>query len=213
MPNQSGKIVLVLILLLFILGAVIYFQRKELVHFFLPGFKKDYSEQVPNYSVQTSDRLNEVSKSSDLSKKYSSADLKISFSYPGGWFVSDKDFDLMISSFPTKFGANAQPDKDQIKFFINNFNGCHETIDENLKDPACGEGGPNVKPNEIISKETQDINGAKFYKYLIKYPDGKKQTFYFLEKGDRVLQIDKTPDPSVFEKEFDEIIKSIKFNS
>src|SRR3989338_6695511 len=206
MPNQSGKIVLVLILLLLIAGAGVYF--------FLPGFKKESPiEQTPNPSITaTYPNSQKAGESSELLKKYSSTDLKISFEFPKDWFVNEKDFDLMVSSFSTKFGANDQTTKDQIKVFVNNFSGCHKTIDENLKDPACGEGGPKVKPNEILSKKIEDINGVKFYKYLVKTPEGKQQNFYFLEKGDRILQIDKKPDPSMFEKEFKEIIKSIRFN-
>lgn len=200
MPNQSGKVVLVLALLLLLLGAAFYF--------FSPSLKKQEGlELMPTYPPQVETAQQTQNKS------YKSKDLNISFSYPQDWFVNEKDFDLMITSFPTKFGENAQPERNQIKFFINEYHGCHETIDENLEDPACGEGGPKVKPNEILSKETEDINGMKFYKYLVKYPDGKQQRFYFLEKGDRVLQIDKDPDPSMLEKEFEEIVKSIKFDS
>ena len=204
MPNQSGKIVLVLVLLLLILGAGIYF--------FILGFKKDYTEQIPDHSIQTTDRSKEASVSSELSKKYSSKDLKISFEYPDKWFLEEKYYFIMLTSYKSKINSNQQPIQGQVEIDIHNFNGgCHETIDENLKDPACGEGGPNVKPNEILSKETEDLNGVKLHKYLIKYPSGKEQKFYFLEKGDRILQIDKNPDPSMLDKEFMDIVKSIKF--
>lgn len=202
MPNQSGKVVLLLILLLLILVVV--------APFFLPSFKQqEYIESSPAPPIIYKDSQG----SSVLPgiKKYTSSDLKITLEYPDSWFVNEKDFDLMISSFLTKFGTNDQPKNDQIKLFVNNFNGCFETIDKNLVDPACGEGGSDVKPNEIVSKETEDLNGGKFHKYLVKYPSGKEQKFYFLEKGDRILQIDKNPDPSVFDKEFEDIIKSIKF--
>lgn len=45
MPNQSGKIILVLVLLVLVVGAAVYF--------FLPRFKKqgDYLEQTPNSST------------------------------------------------------------------------------------------------------------------------------------------------------------------
>lgn len=197
MSNQSGKIVLVLILVILLLGAGMYF--------FLPMLtKRESSEQIPGST--------EITKSSESLKPYSSEDLKVSFKYPGNWFLNEKDFEIMITSFKTTFGENKQPTETQIKTFINEYGGgCHKTIDENLKDPACGEGGPRVKPNEIISKEVKDLNGSKFYKYLVKYPSGESHRFYFLEKGDRILQIDKIPDPSLFDEEFEAIIKSIKF--
>ncbi len=201
MPNQSGKIVLVLVLLLLILGFVVYF--------FLPSFKEqEHIEQIPRTLETTSQR-----KSGLLStmKKYSSEDLKISFEYPDNWFVNEKNYFLIMTSYATKIGRNEQPTNSQIEVAIHKPGGCHATIDENLKDPSCGEEGQDVKLNEIVSKETEDLNGIKFHKYIIKYPSGKEQRFYFLEKGDRILQIDKNPDPSMFEKEFEETVKSIKF--
>ena|SRR3989344_2130465 len=206
MPNQSGKIVLVLILLLLIAGAGVYF--------FLPGFKKEsIIEQVPNPSITAKyPNSQEAGESSGLSKKYSSEDLKISFEYPTGWIIDDRYKEVLLANFTTSLNSNKVPKSNEVEIIIHSPGGCHATIEENLKDPSCGELGPNVKSYEILSKEIEDINGAKFYKYLVKNPEGKQQNFYFLEKGDRILQIDKKPDPSMFEKEFKEIIKSIRFN-
>lgn len=206
MPNQSGKILLVLALLLLVLGAAVYF--------FLPGLNQRQlindtpGDAFPSYNndKKNNENLNSL-------KDYSSEDLKISFKYPQKWFIEEKYYFIMITSYATKFSGNQQPTGEQVEIDIHNYNGgCHKTIDENLKDPACGEGGSKIKPNEILSKETEDINGAKFYKYVMKYPSGKEQNFYFLEKGDIVLQIDKSPDPSQFESEFEQLIQSIQFN-
>lgn len=162
--------------------------------------------QVPNNSYQESSTA-----ATELKyKSYTSKDLKISFKYPANWYINEKDFDLMLTTFVTRFGRNDQPTKDQLKIFINNFIGCFEKIEENLIDPACGEGGSKVKKNEIISKEMKTVKGGTFYKYLVKTPSATL-TYYLLENKDRVLQISKQPDPSNFEKEFDEIIESIEF--
>jgi|SRR3990167_10223954 len=201
MPNQSGKIVLVLILILLLSGTAVYF--------LLPGFKsQNYTESEPGYSTTTPVK----NETEGGTKDYKSEDLKISFNYPSKWIIDERYLEVLIANFKTSLNSNKEPKKDEIQIIIHRARGCHKTIDENLKDPACGEGGPSVKPNEILSKETEDIDGIKFHKYLVKYSNGKEQRFYFLEKGDRVLQIDKDPDPSMFEKEFEEIVKSIKFN-
>lgn len=147
---------------------------------------------------------------SDNLKTHTSSDLKISFSYPKDWFVDEKDFDIMITSYKTRIGENKEPNSNEIKIFIDNFNGCHATIEENLIDPACGEGGTKVKKNEIISKEVRETVGGKFYKYVIKTPNNIF-TYYLLEGKNNILQIEKHPDPSQFESEFNQIIDSIRF--
>ena len=50
-----------------------------------------------------------------------------------------------------------------------------------------------------------------FYIYTIEDSREEQQTYYYLQKGDKILQISKEPDPSQFEKEFEEIINSITF--
>ncbi len=143
---------------------------------------------------------------------YLSTDLKITLSYPGEWYIQEKDYSILISSYRTRIGENSRPSNDQAKIFIDNFNnGCHPTIEENLKDPGCGEGGPNIKPNEIFSKKVNQTPDGVFYKYITETPNGQRNTYYLLEKGDRILKISKEPDPSDYEKEFEEIINSIKF--
>lgn len=88
MSNQSGKVVLVLVLLLLILGAIIYF--------FSPGFKKQENpEPTPNYSNQQS--VAEASKSPDSIKDYYSKNLKIGFKVPKEANIEEKFVDIIIS--------------------------------------------------------------------------------------------------------------------
>lgn len=205
MPNQSGKVVLIVTFFLLLMGLIIYF--------FSPNFRKqEYSVLIPNSSIGSTAVFEKATEPPLQKNNYDSKDLKISLEYPSSWIMDDRYFEILIANFETNLNSNKTPKSDEIEIIIHNARGCHKTIDENLKDPACGEGGSNIKPNEILSKDTEDLDGVKFYKYLIKYPSGKEQKFYFLEKGNRVLQIDKKPDPSMFEKEFEGIIRSIKFN-
>lgn len=86
MPNQSGKIVLIFVLILLILGAAFYF--------ILPNFKKqNYQEPVPISSPQNFD---EASKSSALAKPYYSKALKITFKIPENAKVNEKNSYLLV---------------------------------------------------------------------------------------------------------------------
>lgn len=153
-----------------------------------------------------------IQNSQSSTVSYASKDLKISLNYPKPWYIQEKDLDIMISSYNTRIGENSRPNSNQIKIFVDKFNaGCHPAIEENLKDPACGEGGPQVKPNEITSKEVKQVRGGTFFKYIVESPNGDKFTFYLLENNKRVLNISKKPDPSKFEEEFEEIVDSIRF--
>lgn len=143
--------------------------------------------------------------------RYVSKDLRMSFDYPKRWYVDEKDYAILLTDHYTNLNRDDKPTNNQIELYIREFAGCHPTIEENLKDPACGEGGPQVKPNEIIFKEMKQISDAIFYKYIVKSPSGNQFTFYILEKGDKVIQISKKPDPSQHEKEFEEIVNSMRF--
>lgn len=144
-------------------------------------------------------------------KSYTSEALKISFQYPKDWYFDEKDYSILLTSYKTKIGENKQPLDNEIRLDIDRFSGCHKTIEENLKDPACGEGGQFVKNNQILSKETKKTNHGIFYKYVTKTPNGVILTYFLLESGDKIIQISKKPDPSQYEKEFDQIINSIEF--
>lgn len=196
MNNQSGRAVFILITLIFFVGvAYLFFEP------FLNSNTLNTSTVEQDTQEREEDELGLVS--------YTSEEMKLSFKYPKEWLVNEKNYDIMITSFPTKFGDNMQPLANEIKLFMSSPNGCHETIDENLKDPACGEMGE-VR-NEIANKEIENLGDMKFYKYLVRYSNGKEHRFYFLEKGERVIQIDKSPEPSIYDEEFDQIVRSIKF--
>lgn len=149
--------------------------------------------------------------STSKTKEYTSNSLKILFKYPKDWFVEEKDRSIMITNYPTKIGENKQPDENQLKLFLDEFSGCFESIEENLIDPACGEGGQTAPKNKILSKEMHQAKGGTFYKYVINTPKGNQFIYYLLENGKNVLKIEKHPDPSQYEKEFEEIINSIEF--
>lgn len=201
MLNQSGKVVLVVVVLILIGLSVIAG---------IMIFNPDLQQNSQDYSVASSSDLNKNERvERGETKEYKSKDLKISFHYPREWFLNEEHYFLVLTSYPTVRGGNVYPEDNQIEIAIHKPGGCHETIEENLMDSACGELGDSR--NMIVGKEIENLGDIKFYKYQMRYSDGKEQKFYFLEKGKRVLQIDKRPDPSVFEKEFEDIVRSIKF--
>ena len=139
-------------------------------------------------------------------------DLKISLNYPKGWYIDDRYRSILLTDYETNQNKNDSPSPEQMEIYISEFSNCFPTIEEDLKYPACGEGGPEVPLNEIVSRETEDLPGGTFYKYVVRSStSGKEFTFYLLENDDRILQISKEPDPSQYEEEFEEIINSIRF--
>ena len=139
-----------------------------------------------------------------------SKDLKISLSYPNGWFIDDEDFSILLASYKTYIGQNSRPNPQQLKIFIDRFSNCFPSIEEDLRYPACGQ-REDGQANEIVFKEIKDKSGGTYYKYVTRTPEDKELVYYFLEKGDKILQISKEPDPSQYEKEFEEIVNSIRF--
>ena len=140
-----------------------------------------------------------------------SQDLKISLSYPRGWYIDDRYHSILLTDYKTNLNRDDKPSNNQIEIYIREFSNCFPSLEEDLKYPACGQ-RKDGQPNNIISKETKQVPGGTFYKYITKSPENKEFVYYFLERGDRLLQISKEPDPSKFEKEFKEIINSIRFN-
>lgn len=159
---------------------------------------------------QSAGRIANLSRASVI--QHVSKDLKISLSYPSNWYVDDRYQSILLSDYKTSQNRNDNPSVNQIEVYLSEFSaGCHSSIEENLKDPACGEGGPTVQANQIITKESRAVQGGTFYKYVIQSPSNNESTYYLIEHGDRVLQISKEPDPSQHEEEFEDIINSIKF--
>ncbi len=140
---------------------------------------------------------------------YVSNDLKISFQYPKEWSIDDRYNIILLTNYETDLNRNDSPNDDQIELTINNANLCQKTIDEEIIKGGCGEA--NIVPTEILNKQQMNLTSGIFYIYTIKNPQGKQQIWYYLQSKDRILQISKEPDPSQFEKEFNEIINSITF--
>jgi len=144
------------------------------------------------------------------STEYISDGLKVSLSYPKPWFLNEKDRSIMITSYSTTFGENKSPDDQQVEISIDQFSNCFPNFERDLIEPACGQGGPGYK-NQIVSKEVKETGGGTFYKYLVRTPKGQELIYRLLVHKDRILLISKQPDPSKFEKEFEEIVESIRF--
>lgn len=200
--NRTGNILIILAIVLAVaIGTSLYIKTKQAS---LIQFKQNTTP-----TVQPSEQK-EITEDEQL-KSYKSRDLKISFRYSKEWFLDEQYPMILLTNYKTNLNRDDKPNNDQIEILLSNFSGCFSSIEENLIDPACGEGGLAVKKNEILSKETKQTSGGTFYKYLIATPKGNRLTYYLLEKDGRVLQLSKQPDPSQFEKEFEEIIDSIEF--
>lgn len=197
--KKGNTLIIVAIIALVTIGAALYFK---------------YFTVNPNISVPSQDNYSSTPKPGETTtnnlKNYTSQALKISFNYPKEWYLDDRYQRLLITNYVTNLNRDDKPSDEQIELLISYFTGCHKTIEENLIDPACGEGGPEVKKNKILSKEMRETKGGTFYKYIVEFPN-EKFTYYLLEKMDEVIKISKHPDPSQFEKEFEEIVNSIEF--
>lgn len=196
MKNSAQKgntFLIILICAAIIIGAVI---------FFTSGFQKSNrltsSSPTPDSTQATSDNL----------KNYTSNDLKISFSFPKDWYIDEKDYEIMITSYSTRIGENKEPDDGQIKIFINSYSGCYPSLEKDLINPACGQG---EEKNKIVSKDVRQTAGGEFLKYTLDSYDENQRVQYFFQKGKKMLDIEKHPDPSQFETEFNQIIDSIRF--
>lgn len=174
--------------------------------FVLSIFKKPSQDLSQQYSNQT-----QIQNTNLIT--YTNQDLKISFQYLREWYVDDRYRKILLTNYETNLNRDDKPSNNQIEILLDEFSGCHPDIEENLKDPACGEGGPSVQMNKILSKDVSQKKGGMFYRYVILNPDGKEYTYYLLQKNndDTILQISKQPDPSQFEKEFEELVNSIEF--
>lgn len=202
---QKGHLGLIVLLLVLVLGAGSIFY-----------FKSQNPKTVPSINITPENSTNPTTTEKPISnmanpfKTFSGKDLKISFKYPKDWFVNEKYFDLMITSYKTYIGEGRLPAKSDIRININEASLCQQTLDEDVEKGGCGE-GVNTK-NQVLSKEVKNYSGNEFITYKIKYPNSQPATFYYLKKGDQILQISKSPNPSQFEKEFEALIKSIQFN-
>ena len=142
-------------------------------------------------------------------KKHTSQDLKISFEYPNDWYVDDRNYTVLLTNYLTSLNSNDHPNSNQIEIIIREASLCQDTIEKNLIYGGCGENQKIL--NKILNKQIQALSSGAFYKYTVQYPGHPEQMFYFLQKGDNILKLSKQPDPSQFEKEFDDIVNSITF--
>lgn len=195
---RGNILLIVLVFIAVLIAAVTYFKLYQKIPQITQN--KPTSIQEPGKKDTESDQL----------KSYTSRNLQIAFTYSKGWYIDDQYPFILVTNYPSSLNQDQSPRANQIEILISIFNGCHNTIEENLIDPACGEGGSSVSKNKIISKEMRQTDGGNFYKYIVETPN-KNFTYHLFAKGDQVLQIEKHPDPSQFEKEFEEIIDSIKF--
>lgn len=153
-------------------------------------------------------KTNDKNSSAPEFKKYTSQALKISFEYPKDWYVDDRYQMVLLTNYQTDLNRNDKPKEDQIKILISNFSNCFPTLEGDLVNPACGQG--KIK-NTIISKEVRQTSGGEFIKYMLDSVDETQRVQYFFRKEETILDIEKNPDPSQFEKEFDQIVSSIDF--
>jgi hypothetical protein len=96
-----------------------------------------------------------------------------------------------------------------IEITLDEFANCVTTLEEDLINPACGQG--KIK-NKIILKKIHQVSGGEFLKYILDSNDENQRIQYFFQKDTKILQISKTPDPSRFEKEFEDLVNSIRFS-
>lgn len=143
------------------------------------------------------------------SKTHTSQDLKISFRYPGEWYVDDRYRSILLTNYITNLNRNDNPSSNQIEIMIDEASLCQDSIEKNLIYGGCGENQKVL--NKVLNKQIQNLSAGVFSRYTVQYPDNSQKTIYYLQQGDKILQISKQPDPSQFEQEFEEIVNSIRF--
>lgn len=141
--------------------------------------------------------------------EYVSEKLALSYRYPKDWVIQEKDLSIYIVSSNNDEELNDASKRAKVEIYIKDANLCQSTIDEEFEKGGCGEVSGISK--DRINRNTYNLKSGILYKYIISYTQNPQQTFYYLEKGDRLLQISKEPDPSEYDQEFEEIINSIKF--
>jgi len=140
---------------------------------------------------------------------HTSQDLKISLQYPKEWYVDDRYRSILLSNYITNLNRNDHPNLNQIEIMIDQASLCQDSIEKNLIYGGCGENQKTL--NKILNRQTKNLASGIFSKYTVQYPDNSQKTIYYLQHEDTILQISKQPDPSQFEKEFEDMINSITF--
>ncbi|MEK7534725.1 MAG: PsbP-related protein [Patescibacteria group bacterium] len=194
MKNKENKKLLKIIIITVIVGVFILFVLVSL------GKKPQ---------PITQQYLNQPRIQNDQLKTHISQDLKISFQYPKDWYVDDRYRSILLTNYVTNLNRDDHPNLNQIEIIIDETSLCQDSIEKNLIYGGCGENQKIL--NKILNKQTQNLSAGIFSKYTVQYPNNSQNTIYYLQKDDQVLQISKQPDPSRFEKEFEELVNSIEF--
>ena len=138
-----------------------------------------------------------------------SKDLKISLSYPRRWYIDDRYRTVLVTNYETNLNQNITSGNQQIEIQINNASLCQKSAEEDLIFGGCGEGQKVL--NKILNKESKKLSSGTLQVFRVQYPDSSEKTIYYIQNKNRILQISKRPDQSNYEKEFEEIINSIRF--
>lgn len=141
--------------------------------------------------------------------KHVSKDLRISLSYPRGWYIDDRYRTILVTNYETNLNKDTTPNKQQIEIQINNDPLCQKSTEEDLIFGGCGEGQKVL--NKILNKKNKKLSSGTLQVFRVQYPDSSEKTVYYLQNKNRILQISKRPDPSQYEKEFEKIVNSIRF--
>lgn len=143
-------------------------------------------------------------------KVYTSKDLSLKFSYPAAWYIKDLGYRVIITNYKFVSSTDYRPNNNEVEIQISNYQLCQGTLDQDVVFWGCGE--EERVANQILEKATKELDSGILSNYLIFYPQSNiRQRQYYLQKGDRILQIDRAPDSSRFEKEFEKIINTIIF--
>lgn len=159
------------------------------------------------------ENLYDKTSNAELSPKFKthlSDDLKISFQHPSDWYITDKYFNILLTNYKHNINNNYRPKNNEIEIQINKMNECQITLDEQIQIGNCFAEGDWL-PTKILNKQIKELPSGTLYIYTILPPSETQRNRYILQNGDRLLEISKQPHPSVFEKEFEEIINSIEF--
>lgn len=143
-------------------------------------------------------------------KTHISRDLRIKFKYPKDWFIDDRYGMILLANYKTDLNKKSIKKLGNVVINIFNEELCDMSMDEQVRIGGCYAEG-NWRPTEIIDKQISELSSGGFYKYTIKHPQGEKQIIYYLQNGNKMLKISKEPDPSEFDQEFEDIIRSIQF--
>lgn len=141
---------------------------------------------------------------------YMNKGLGITLRYPANWFIDDRYGMILLANYKTDLNKKSINKLGNIIINFYNEEVCDMSLDEQIQLGGCYTEG-DWAPTEIIDKQTKILTSGTLLKYAIKHPQSGKQTIFYLQKGDRILKISKSPDNSVFDEEFEEIINSIKF--